>query len=122
MAGPRPHSRGQRRDTFEKRKVFINFFAQYFYSQNLSFGLAPQIKKDVSPFSYQFANKASVSYRIDWVQQYGKKAFGNFHLGQSELRYHDSFFTVGFGTQNFKLGPAIINPIILSRNAGVFLV
>ena len=104
----------------KKGRFSLTFLPNIFYSQNLSFGLAPQIKKDVSPFSYQFANKASVSYRIDWVQQYGKKAFGNFHLGQSELRYYDSFFTVGFGTQNFKLGPAIINPIILSRNAGGF--
>ena len=104
----------------KKGSFSLTFLPNIFYSQNLSFELAPQIKKDVSPFSYQFANKASVSYRMDWVQQYGEKAFWNFHLGQSELRYHDSIFTVGFGTQNFKFGPAIKNPIILSRNAGGF--
>ncbi len=104
----------------KKARFSLTFLPNIFYSQNASFGLAPQIKKDVSPFSYQFANKASVSYRTDWVQRYGDKAFVNFHLGQSELRYQDSIFTVGLGTQNLKLGPAKINPIILSRNAGGF--
>lgn len=104
----------------KKNRFSLTFLPNIFYSQNASFELAPQIKKDVSPFSYQFANKASVSYRTDWVQRYGDKAFVNFHLGQSELRYQDSIFTVGLGTQNLKLGPANISPIILSRNAGGF--
>ena len=104
----------------KKARFSFVFLPNIFYSQNASFELAPQIKKDVSPFSYQFANKASVSYRADWVQRYGDKAFVNVHLGQSELRYQDSIFTVGLGTQNLKLGPANINPIILSRNAGGF--
>ena len=104
----------------KKNRFSLTFLPNIFYSQNASFELAPQIKKDVSPFSYQFANKASVSYRTDWVQRYGDKAFVNVHLGQSELRYQDNFFTVGLGTQNVKLGPSNINPIILSRNAGGF--
>lgn len=104
----------------KKDRLSFVFLPNIFYSQNASFELAPQIKKDVSPFSYQFANKTSVSYRVDWVQRYGDKAFVNVHLGQSELRYQDSIFTVGLGTQNLKLGPANINPIILSRNAGGF--
>ena len=104
----------------KKDRVSLVFLPNIFYSQNASFDLAPQIKKDVSPFSYQFANKASVSYRIDWVQRYGEKSFVNFHLGQSELRYQDNIFTVGLGTQNLKFGPANINPIILSHNAGGF--
>ena len=44
---------------FKKGRFSLTFLPNIFYSQNLSFELAPQIKKDVSPFSYQFASFAS---------------------------------------------------------------
>ena len=105
---------------WKKNRLSVMFVPNIFYSQNLPFELATQIKDDVSPFSYQFANKFAVSYRVDWVQRYGDNAFVNFHPGQSEIRYQYRLWTVGVGTQNFKWGPSILNPIILSRNAGGF--
>jgi hypothetical protein len=91
-----------------------------FYSQNSSFELAPRIKDDVSKYSYQFSNKFAVSYRVDWVQRYGDQAFVKLHPGQSEVRYADQYFSMGLSTQNFKLGPSVISPLIMSRNAPGF--
>ncbi|MCR5171587.1 MAG: capsule assembly Wzi family protein [Treponema sp.] len=64
-----------------------------------------------SPYSY-FVNG------IDLVQRYGDSSFWNFAFGDSEIRYTWHKFTLGFGTQNPWLGPAGINPMLGSNNAG----
>ena len=50
-------------------------------------------------------------------QRFGNKAFWNFDLGDTEIRWAWNTFTIGFGTENIWLGPAQINPIMHSNNA-----
>ncbi len=53
---------------------------------------------------------------IDAPQRFGDKAFWNFDLGDTEIRWSWNTFTIGFGTENIWLGPAQINPIMHSNN------
>ncbi|SNS59186.1 Capsule assembly protein Wzi [Ekhidna lutea] len=88
----------------------FTFFPVVFLSQNEN-----HFRGDSVPeFRYQFSN------RIDWVQRYGNGAFVKVHLGQSELRFNTGKFIASLSTQNYSLGPATFNPIVLSRQAGGF--
>ena len=57
---------------------------------------------------------------IDAPQRFGSKAFFDWDFGDSEIRYSWRTLTIGFGTQAIWLGPAQINPIILSNNAPAY--
>jgi len=57
---------------------------------------------------------------LDRLQSYGSGFYQSFGWGQSEVRLRYGGFTLGFGTENLKLGPAEIQNIILSDNASGF--
>ena len=57
---------------------------------------------------------------IDVVQRYGDSSFWNFDWGDTEIRWTWHSFTVGFGTQSPWLGPAYLNPMLGSNNAGSY--
>ncbi len=97
-----------------KGKLSFTFFPVAYFSQNASFELAPLNSPSRNRFAYQFEN------RIDWVQRYGDQSFFAFHHGQSEVRFELGSFIPSISTQNYSLGPAIFNPILLSRQAGGF--
>ncbi|NQZ75647.1 MAG: hypothetical protein HRT61_05980 [Ekhidna sp.] len=91
-------------------KLSYTFFPVLFAAQN-----SGHFRGDDAPdFRYQFSN------RIDWVQQYGEGVFMKIHPGQSEIRFNTGNFVAALSTQNYSLGPAVFNPIILSRQAGGF--
>ncbi|MFY0685709.1 MAG: hypothetical protein JXQ90_01015 [Cyclobacteriaceae bacterium] len=102
--------------SFHKSRLHITINPVLFFSQNKGFPLAT-IKDDVSPYSYQFANKNFVSRKIDWVQRFGDESFAKAHLGQSELRYLGNYFTAAVSTQNFVMGPVKFNPLLMSLQA-----
>jgi hypothetical protein len=92
----------------------LTFLPQVAFSQNKSFRL-------VSPDPAYSGEAAKYGYYgvpfIDAPQRFGDDAYHEFSWGDSEIRYSWKTFTVGFGTQNIWLGPAKINPILLSNNA-----
>lgn len=57
---------------------------------------------------------------IDLVQRYGDSSFWTFDWGDTEIRYTWHTLTVGFGTQSIWLGPAWLNPMLGSNNAGTY--
>jgi hypothetical protein len=86
------------------------------FSQNRSFDLMP-------PSSYYSTWKEASQYGhygiayVDAPQRFGDNPYYEFSWGDSEIRYSWKTLTIGFGTQNIWLGPAKINPILLSNNA-----
>ncbi len=96
---------------------FFSLAPSVYYSQNLSFPLA-DIQPTFNPYNYQFA---TYGY-IDWVQRYGDSGFVKLNAGQSEVRLiGKNKLTLGVGTQNISWGPAVFNPILMSKNAPGFL-
>lgn len=57
---------------------------------------------------------------IDLVQRYGDSSFWTFDWGDTEIRYTWHTLTVGFGSQSPWLGPAWLNPMLGSNNAGTY--
>ena len=57
---------------------------------------------------------------IDLVQRYGDSSFWTYDWGDTEVRYTWHTLTVGFGFQSPWLGPAWINPMLGSNNAGTY--
>ncbi|WP_425392926.1 hypothetical protein [Ekhidna sp.] len=96
-----------------KGKLSFSFNPVIFYSENEAIRL-PRNSSGINEFAYPFSN------RIDWVFRYGNDPFLKFHPGQSEIRFDIGQFVASVGTQNYSLGPAIYNPIILSRQGGGF--
>lgn len=85
---------------------------QVSFSQNLEFDYMPGVYG--SKYSYFWAGN------IDLVQRYGDTAFWNFDWGDTELRWSWHTFTIGFGFQSPWLGPAWLNPMLGSNNAGTY--
>lgn len=100
---------------WKKGPVSLTLFPVVYYSQNPAFDLA-SVNPDQNKYNYQFG----VSGGIDYVQQYGNKAFVQFHPGQSELAFNTRFFQLAVSTQNFTLGPAVYNSIIMSNSGAGF--
>jgi len=75
---------------------------------------------DILPGAY--SNKYSYFWAcgIDLPQRFGDTPNFIFDWGDSEIRYSLGPLTAGFGTQAVWLGPAQIDPIILSNNAAPF--
>ena len=87
-----------------------------YFSQNRSFELAPQLLTQISEFNYQF----TVGGGIDYVQRYGSDPFMKISPAQSEIRYKAKHFSVALSTANFTMGPASINPIMMSNQGEGF--
>lgn len=91
----------------------LNLKPQFSYTQNKAFDFLRGVCG--SEYSY-FTNMG-----IDLVQRYGDKAFTNFDWGDSEVRLNYYTFTIGYGTSNPWIGPAYLNPMLGSNNAGGYL-
>jgi len=96
-----------------KGKLSYAFNPVLFYSTNDHFRI-PNLQPTTSKFGYPY------SVQVDWVQRYGDNVFAKFHPGQSEVRLDVGKFVTSVGTQNYSLGPAVFNPILLSRQSGGF--
>ncbi|MDR2410225.1 MAG: capsule assembly Wzi family protein, partial [Bacteroidales bacterium] len=86
---------------------------QIVFSQNLDFDLVPSAYSTGEAAIYGYYGVTS----IDAPQRFGDTPFFDYSWGDSEVRYTWKTLTVGFGTQSIWLGPAKINPILLSNNA-----
>ena len=91
---------------------------QVSFSQNQDFESNPDVYPD--SYSYSFKN-GTVNHKIDLVRRYGDSSFWNYDWGDSEIRWSWHSLTFGFGTQNPWLGPAYLNPMLGSNNAGGYL-
>ncbi len=94
-------------------KLSYTFHPVFFVAQNTDFSQPSIINGSFVEHKYQFAN-------LDWVQSYGDGAYLAFHPGQSEIKMRWGKFIASLSTQNYSAGPAIQNPIILSRQGGGF--
>lgn len=88
------------------------FKPQVSWSQNREFDYMPGVYG--SEYSYFWKGN------IDLVQRYGNSSFWTFDWGDTELRYSWKKLTAGFGTQAIWLGPAFLNPMLGSNNAGTY--
>ena len=88
------------------------FKPQVNWSQNREFDYMPGVYG--SEYSYFWKGN------IDLVQRYGDASFWTFDWGDTEIRYSWNNFTVGFGFQSPWLGPAFLNPMLGSNNAGTY--
>lgn len=105
---------------FEAFGFEASFKPQLSFSQNKAYDYIPGVSwkglENCSPFNYYSQAGGS----IDLVQRYGDSPFFNFDFGDSELRYTFYNWTIGFGTSNPWLGPAYVNPMLGSNNAGSY--
>lgn len=83
----------------------------FFFAQNAPYQLV-RLSQSANAYNYQF-----IPGRIDWVQRYGDKPYAQINPGQSAVKVAKWGFQVSVGTQNFKVGPAIHFPILMSNNA-----
>ena len=90
----------------------LTFQPQWWIAQNQSFSMAPAASGESEYEDYRGA--------IDLLQAYGSGPYSSFNPGQSELRLNYAGFTVGFGTENHKFGPAEIQNLLMSDNASGF--
>lgn len=104
---------------FEGYGFEVTFKPQVSFMQNKAFETNPEVYPN--PYSYSFHSNTAgnhVDQNIDLVQRYGDKSFWNFDWGDSEVRWSWHSLTFGFGTQNPWIGPAYLNPMLGSNNAG----
>lgn len=90
----------------------LTFKPQISWSQNREFDFMPGVYG--SEYSYFWKGN------IDLVQRYGDSSFWTFDWGDTEIRYSWNNFTAGFGFQSPWLGPAWLNPMLGSNNAGTY--
>lgn len=90
----------------------LTFKPQVSWSQNREFDYMPGVYG--SEYSYFWKGN------IDLVQRYGDSSFWTFDWGDTEIRYSWNNFTAGFGFQSPWLGPAWLNPMLGSNNAGTY--
>lgn len=90
----------------------FTFKPQLSWSQNKDFAYREGVYNDKHSYFWN-------GY-IDLVQRYGDTAFWNYDWGDTEVRFNWYNFTVGFGFQSPWLGPAYMNPMLGSNNAGTY--
>ena len=90
----------------------LTFKPQVSWSQNREF----EFMTGVYGSEYSYFWKGN----IDLVQRYGDSSFWTFDWGDTEIRYSWKKFTAGFGFQSPWLGPAWLNPMLGSNNAGTY--
>jgi len=98
----------------------ITLKPQVCFSQNLAFDfMTPNAAYSSYTGKGAVYGYYGVAY-IDAPQRFGDRPFFTYSWGDSEVRYTWKNLTAGFGTQSVWLGPAKINPIMLSNNATPF--
>lgn len=85
---------------------------QISYSQNKEFDFMPGVYG--SEYSYYWKGS------IDLVQRYGDSSFWNVDWGDTEARWTWRTLTFGAGFQSPWVGPAWLNPMLGSNNAGTY--
>lgn len=85
---------------------------QLTWSQNKDFDYMPGVYG--SEYSYFWQGN------VDLVQRYGDSSFRTFDWGDTEIRWSWHTLTAGFGFQSPWLGPAWLNPMLGSNNAGTY--
>ena len=96
----------------------LTFKPQLSWSQNKYFATNNSVYPN--SYSYTFISD-TVCTPIDYVQRYGNSAFWNYDWGACEISWSWHSLPFGFGTQNPWLGPAYLNPMLGSNNAGGYL-
>lgn len=85
---------------------------QLTWTQNKDFDFMPGVYG--SEYSYFWKGN------VDLVQRYGDSSFRTFDWGDTEIRWSWHTLTAGFGFQSPWLGPAWLNPMLGSNNAGTY--
>lgn len=91
--------------------VEVTFKPQVSWMENREF----ETMKSIAENQFGYFSKG-----IDLVQRFGDISFWNYDWGDSEIRWTWQSFTIGFGNQSPWLGPAYINPMLGSNNAGSY--
>lgn len=98
----------------------ISYLSEYFsitlapevlYMQNREFPLMPSAAE--SRYGY-------ISNGIDNPQRFGDDSIRKFNRGETDVRLNIGKFTLGVSNENVKIGPASVNPLLLSGNASGF--
>ncbi len=106
---------------FERAGFEITLKPEISFSQNRAFALMPSAyqsdlyKDEAKIYGYYGLRN------LDAPQRFGDKAFVDFGLGDSEIRYSYKSFTVGLSNQYIWMGPAKLNPILHSNHAPSYL-
>lgn len=85
---------------------------QVSFSENREFDFMPGVYG--SEYSYFWSGS------IDLVQRYGDSSFWTYDWGDTEARWTWNNFTIGASFQSPWLGPAWLNPMLGSNNAGTY--
>jgi hypothetical protein len=89
---------------------------QVCFQQNLEFEIMPSAYDSEYGYFWGYGNNLG----IDIPQRFGNSSFWTYDWGDSEIRYTWKTATIGFGTQTVWLGPAWLNPMLGSNNAGTY--
>ena len=91
------------------------FYPGVYLSQNSEYELA-NVNPRQNPLNYQFG----ISQNVDFVQRFGNASFAKAYWGQSEISLGNEKIRMAISSQNFTLGPAKYNSIVLSDAAPGF--
>ena len=89
---------------------------QLCWQENREFDIMPS--NTDSEYGYFWGYGKNIG--CDVPQRFGDSSFWTFDWGDTEIRYTWHTLTVGFGTQSIWLGPAWLNPMLGSNNAGTY--
>ena len=91
---------------------------QVSFSQNREFDLMDNSAYYTNKYAYIWGYGNNIG--ADAPQRFGDSSFWNFDWSDTEIRYSWRTFTIGFGTQSPWIGPAWLNPVLHSNNAGTY--
>ena len=91
---------------------------QVSFSQNKEFDLMDNSAYYTNKYAYIWGYGNNIG--ADAPQRFGDSSFWNFDWSDTEIRYSWRTFTIGFGTQSPWIGPAWLNPVLHSNNAGTY--
>ena len=94
------------------------FKPQVSWSQNREFKLVDNSAYYTNKYAYTWGYGNNIG--VDAPQRFGDSSFWTFDWGDTEIRYSWNNFTAGFGFQSPWLGPAWLNPMLGSNNAGTY--
>ena len=89
---------------------------QLCWQENREFDIMPS--NTDSEYGYFWGYGKNIG--CDVPQRFGDSSFWTFDWGDTEIRYTWHTITVGFGSQSPWLGPAWLNPMLGSNNAGTY--
>jgi hypothetical protein len=90
---------------------YARLYPEWWFAQNLDYSRAPNAGQPTIE---------DYGVGLDRLQAYGTRVYQNLSLGQSQLRLRRYGFTLGFGTENVRFGPAEIQNVLMSDNAAGF--